>query len=152
MRRLVLSPVPSSFDSRRTSSEDSYTNDGESSFDDRAEVEASLTADPADDDDQQGWSSGYSSTGSHVTGSGSGTGTGSYVGSSSNVTEPLNFDRERRVLSVISERTEQSALSGGTGNNAGGILGYVEALIDMPCCQVFRLVVYNLDSGDSLPL
>ena len=121
MRRLVLSPVPSSFDSRRTSSEDSYTNDGESSFDDRAEVEASLTADPADDDDQQGWSSGYSSTGSHVTGSGSGTGTGSYVGSSSNITEPLNFDRERRVLSVISERTEQSALSGGTGNNAGGI-------------------------------
>ena len=50
MRRLVLSPVPSSFDSRRTSSEDSYTNDGESSFDDRAEVEASLTADHADDE------------------------------------------------------------------------------------------------------
>lgn len=126
MRRLVLSPTASSYDSRRNSSAsdtgESYTNEGDNSFDDREEVEATLIAEHVDDEETppEEWSSGYSSSG-----------ISSSYGTGSQTTQPLNFDRERRVLSIISERTEQQSISSGaSGSHAGG--GLFSTLLSRP--------------------
>ncbi len=95
-RRLVVSPAPSSYDSRRYSSISSNNSqdEGDSSFNDQAEVEAALSdinnEGPELMDDCR----------THDT-----------FSSSGSASDALNFARERHVLSTISERTEDSSVS-----------------------------------------
>ena len=110
LRRVAISPTVSSYDSRRHTDSEFYSDDN--SINDAAEVEDALSR--IDDDDSQvsrgdNWSSAYSSSGVSAT---SKSATGSYA---SAITEPLNFERERRSLSTISERTESHSLNSGVG-------------------------------------
>ncbi|KAI5118912.1 hypothetical protein M0805_004688 [Coniferiporia weirii] len=124
VRRDVASPTASSFDSRRYTddqgSSQSYMDENDNSFDETAEVEEVLSR--IDDEVSQisredNFGSGYSSS-SHSSSYGPGPGSQGSAGYVSG-TEPLNFDRERRVLSIISERSEAHSLGSGTATSTG---------------------------------
>ncbi|OBZ76664.1 hypothetical protein A0H81_03303 [Grifola frondosa] len=109
MRRIVVSPPP-------TRDSDTYSYSDDNSIDDAAEVEAALSMIDTElantEDALTQWSRGSSSVGTYSsytdTATGAGTST-SYISTDYQSATNTPLDRDRRVLSTISERTENQS-------------------------------------------
>lgn len=116
MRRRDASPNDSSYDSRTRSDSvsdpDFYDNDN--SMDETAEVEDVLSRDDEDSSGGDNYTTAHSASG-RSSGTGSLIATNSYTSAS----EPLDYDRERHTLSVLSERAETQSVSSGVSTGAG---------------------------------
>ncbi|OCB90400.1 hypothetical protein A7U60_g2411 [Sanghuangporus baumii] len=142
LRRVAISPTVSSYDSRRYTDSELYSDDN--SINDAAEVEDALSH--IDDDDSQvsrgdNWSSAYLSSAVSAT---SRNATGSYATAT---TEPLNFEHERRSLSTISEQTEVHSLNSGVGMGTS----ILQSLFSRPT-SLFSAAARSLYGAPTSPL